>query len=786
LPGPTKRRFPKTLLVQGLVDRLARRSAGEPPTQAVAASGRVGWRLVAATLGLSFAGVAAPIAVTATAASGGLLGPPPVASALVGFLVLAPAGVGLATALSGLRRLASVLGARVDNGGGDAEQAVLRVLVDALLFFYALGVSALTPGPGPAAPYLAIAAFALVAAWAMLLYVILSPAAPKLRGLAAAVLDIALFSAFLHYGGGAVAGWYPLYLLATLYAGFRFGLGALLGNASLDILGFGGVVLSTEFWHQQPVLAAGLIAALAVVPGSVAGAIRALASARDKAASADADRRRTLRLIADNLRAPLTAARALGAAASELGDVLDFAALDAGSFAAPVEAFDLRALVTGSLMPLQAAAAEAGVVLRWRVDPHLPSRLRGRARALARLLASLAGRHAVPAAAPGTVRMIFDAAAGNARRLQLRLLVETAGGEPAPDPGPLPLLLVQRLAALMGGALAIERTQGGRTRFAVSVALATEEGTGEPILDLGQRPVLIATEDEQFAGELAEPVAAWHGDVRWAADADAALAALSCGDPVERPLKVPILVPVLIIDGRRKLLWALSLAHRAARLGPAAPFVLLAAEPGQIEGLGDVDEGEVDGFIPLPLKEQLLANALHGLPLGPFGSVRPPIPGRPAMPRFTALPREPSGEPTGQFGDRITPIAAHPKYIPEAAASLDMRAIDGLRELGGDPAFLGELIETFQVDARQIMERLDRAVAAADAEGVAQSLHALRRAASPLGATQLCEFLASLQGLAAGELRQLGASHVQRLDAEIERLAAALTEIAASAEVRQP
>ena len=82
-------------------------------------------------------------------------------------------------------------------------------------------------------------------------------------------------------------------------------------------------------------------------------------------------------------------------------------------------------------------------------------------------------------------------------------------------------------------------------------------------------------------------------------------------------------------------------------------------------------------------------------------------------------------------------------------------------------------------------ERLDRAVAAADADGVARSLLALRRAASPLGGTQLCELLASLQGLAASELRQLGASHVQRLDAEIKRLAAALTEIVAAAEARQ-
>jgi HPt (histidine-containing phosphotransfer) domain-containing protein len=124
--------------------------------------------------------------------------------------------------------------------------------------------------------------------------------------------------------------------------------------------------------------------------------------------------------------------------------------------------------------------------------------------------------------------------------------------------------------------------------------------------------------------------------------------------------------------------------------------------------------------------------------------------------------------------------------VPEVAAALDRRAIDGLRALDSDPDFLGGLIEIFQIDAQQIMERLDQAVAAADVDRFAQSLTALRRAASPLGGTQLCELLASLQGLTPGELRQLGAIHVQRLDAEIDRFAAALTELLAASTARAP
>src|SRR2546430_17462956 len=102
------------------------------------------------------------------------------------------------------------------------------------------------------------------------------------------------------------------------------------------------------------------------------------------------------------------------------------------------------------------------------------------------------------------------------------------------------------------------------------------------------------------------------------------------------------MIPVLIIDGRRKLLSALSLADQAVRLGEAAPFVLLGADPAQIESLGEVDEGEGDGFIPTPLSERLLARAPHPLPLEPLGTL---VTQGPAHPVFAVPPRPRTGHP---------------------------------------------------------------------------------------------------------------------------------------------
>jgi HPt (histidine-containing phosphotransfer) domain-containing protein len=355
----------------------------------------------------------------------------------------------------------------------------------------------------------------------------------------------------------------------------------------------------------------------------------------------------------------------------------------------------------------------------------------------------------------------------------------------APGERALALFVVRRLVALIGGELAIDRAPGQwspsqRTRLAVTLAMGIEEGAAAPILDLGNRAVLIVTEDEEFAGELAELLDQWNADALWVGGADAALAGLSRRDTPEPA----VLIPVLLIDGRGRLLSALSLAHHAARLGGEAPLILLVADPGQIESLGEVDDGELDGLIPAPVTEDLLANALHALPLGPLVPDHPAIRRFPDPPRAAAEERQATGAPTEHAGQRITPIAAHPKFVTDAAVTLDMRAIDGLRALDGGPDFLAEVIETFRADAQQIMERLDQAVAAANATRFAQSLVALRRAASPLGGTQLCELSASLQGLTARELRQQGAVHVQRLNAEIDRLAAALLELLPMAEAR--
>jgi signal transduction histidine kinase len=722
------------------------------------AAEQVGWRVVAAAIALAVAGAAGPIAVSAIAATRGLLDPPLATSALAALLVLAPAAVGLAAAMTGIRRLAAGLAAQ---GGSEAEAAVLRVIVDLLLFGHALTLTVLAPADAAAPACVPVAGLALVGGWAMLLHVIVWPAAPPARRIAALVLDIVLFSAFLHYGGEAVAGWYPFYLILIAYAGLRFGRDALIVSAVGAGLGFAAVVFTTEIWRQHPALSAGLLLGLALMPALVAGAMRMIAAARAEVAVAAADKHAALRLVADALRDP---------SLSQIDDIVEFAALESGATTLPVEGFDLRALVGSALAPARAEAAEIGVALRWRIDPRLPIRLSGPAEILARVLAGLA-RHAVGATQAPLVRLTLDAAAadGDRVKLQARIVGEAALAD---DKLAFGLQLVRRLAELAGGDCSIGEAADRRGWLAATLTMAIEDGGAGPAPDLAGAAVLIVTDDRRLSTELAEQISGWHGEPRWIGDADATLAdtreAAAC--------------PIVIVDGRRKLLSAVSLAHQAARAGGPAPFVLLFAEAAQIASLGEFDEDEFDALIPAPLREPLLANALRSLPLEPAPAG--PRPAADPAPRHD-VPSTGDGAAAAGGANRITPIAAHPRYVPDPAAAVDAQVVEALRVLGGGAGFLREVIESFYADAGQIMRRIADAATAADPAAFAANLAALRRTVSHLGAQPLCELLVSLQDLTAGELRRQGAVHVQRLDAEIERLTAALIALVPSAEARR-
>ena len=339
----------------------------------------------------------------------------------------------------------------------------------------------------------------------------------------------------------------------------------------------------------------------------------------------------------------------------------------------------------------------------------------------------------------------------------------------------LGLAFARRVLGLMGGSIGIDAVAVGQTRFTVEFALA-KGTTTEIALNSANCPVLIVTGDSLFAGEVCEYLEGWDAAVLWIGEAEAALEYIAWLDPAVRA--------VLVVDGRTKPLAAMGLVDRALGMNGAAPFVLFVAEPGQLSRLAELDDGEVDAFLPAPLQPQLLVNALHALPLRL-------VPGdwqKPAAPLIDNL--VPSvvavDDAVAPSAERVTPIAAHPRFAADPTPTVDEHMIAKLQELGGEDDFLHDVIESFRADAERIMQRLGRAAAAADPAAFAQGLRALRQAAGHVGGTRLCQLAESLRGLTGNDLRDHGSAHLHRLNAQIDRLTAGLRQRFGEVEARGP
>jgi signal transduction histidine kinase/HPt (histidine-containing phosphotransfer) domain-containing protein len=628
----------------------------------------------------------------------------------------------------------------------------------------------------------------------LLLVAMVWPAPTLMRLCLTTVYDGALVSGFLYFGGELSAPWVLVYLPAAFEAGRRGGILALAISAIANLAGFAAVVATTPYWQEQLLLAGGVAAALAVLPAYVGFMVVELAKSGEAIAAAQSARTRFMTIVGGALRGPLdaiagaskseisTSAPSARALLSQVNNILDFTAIEAGAFVPETEPFDLHRLIIDTIADRREEAAGKGLSLLCHIDPALPYRLCGWPRQLQQILDYFVAR-AVNVTPKGAVRVAIDAAGGDGRRVGVRLVVRDGGaavgtgdvnplfdpfgvGDPAADGhGAFGLAVVRRLVELMDGDVRASDGEAGAS-FTLLLPLVLDEPPIDSTLDLERTLLLIVSEDPQFASDLAEPLHAWNADPRWIDSFDGTLNF----DRSDAPG-----CSVLIVDGRHKKLAALSFAHRAASSAAPPSFIVFVTEAAQTAGLTELAGDELDVILAAPLDHRLLANALHALPLWHGSPVRLVV--VPASHEATApLEPPPLFDPDAAAAPQVTPIAAHPRFAADTSI-VDPRAVAALRRLGGDEAFLGEVLDSFRADAHELMERLARAAAAIDSAGFARGLQALRSCAANLGGTRLCDVLLSLREVGAQELHEQGSVLVRRLGDELARLDAALADL---------
>ncbi|HEX2525240.1 MAG TPA: ATP-binding protein [Geminicoccus sp.] len=208
------------------------------------------------------------------------------------------------------------------------------------------------------------------------------------------------------------------------------------------------------------------------------------------------------------------------------------------------------------------------------------------------------------------------------------------------------------------------------------------------------------------------------------------------------------------------------------------PVVALTADATQATidacravGFTDYAMKPIDAPVLLGLMDRLIeARVRAGVPAAAAAArepapVLPPVPAPPSPP----LPAAPPPEEARRRPVLTLAASAEPRPV------LDRRKLDGLAKLDQGDGFIEEVIDTFLVEAGELVEAMAQAVEKRDLAALHDHAHALRSSAAHLGATALFDVLLGWRGLDDGSLQVRGPAEVQRLRLELDRVAAGLS-----------
>lgn len=119
--------------------------------------------------------------------------------------------------------------------------------------------------------------------------------------------------------------------------------------------------------------------------------------------------------------------------------------------------------------------------------------------------------------------------------------------------------------------------------------------------------------------------------------------------------------------------------------------------------------------------------------------------------------------------DQDRTIVRHPRFESELP-TVDHGYVDRLRALNQGDDFLLEILSEFIDDTQSLVEQLEAAVAAGDAEAFRDTAHALRSSAAYIGAKRVVDLCLNWRGVTQAEVQRDGGAYLERLRVEFDRL----------------
>lgn len=299
-----------------------------------------------------------------------------------------------------------------------------------------------------------------------------------------------------------------------------------------------------------------------------------------------------------------------------------------------------------------------------------------------------------------------EAAAAKGARLDYLAVLPRAGAAEALAPA---LYLADLMALGVSGRAPAERNAGKNRKRSLRVLVAEDNGVNRKLF-----AKILETSGHQ-------PVTAEDGEV--------ALAELEKGgfDVALMDVNMP----------KMSGLEATKLYRFAHMDQPHLPILALTAD-ATVEGRRLCEEAGMDGVALKPIEADELVRLVE---------------------RYAGESEEaPSaeGDPAPETPADDGKIAMHPRHKAPLPPIIDTTAIESLRAIGGDADFFESLVDEFIADSAAVVEKIVKAVADGDAEGVRFETHALRSSAAHFGARRLHQLCVSVSGITTDELAKKG------------------------------
>ncbi len=343
------------------------------------------------------------------------------------------------------------------TGDSEPDQARLRLIIATILFLYFcipwkteqsfVDLIRMTPN------LIIISATSI--AFLIFAAIIRNPRPSPVRRVSGILLDMISLSIIMYWTGGDHVPLFVFYLWVTLGNGFRYGTRYLYISFGVALLGFGTVILGSEYWQANRAFAVSLLIILMALPLYTATLLNRLHAAIAAAKHANEAKSRFLANMSHELRTPLNGVIGMGDLLREtklsseqrelvgtlhssahsllelIENVLDIAKIEAGKINIEYKPLDLHALVNSVIYMLSPMGEAKGLVVSCTIDPDTPFSLNGDHQHIRQVLVNLVN-NAIKFTDDGSVNLRVYRKGGSESKPRIRFeVIDTGIGIPA-------------------------------------------------------------------------------------------------------------------------------------------------------------------------------------------------------------------------------------------------------------------------------------------------------------------------------------------------------------------